>query len=204
MRVILLQDVPQLGSAGETKDVSDGYGRNYLLRRGLAELASEGGLRRAEERKKMLEQREKAQHAEMEKLARKLNGKLLTIKAKVGEQGRLYGSVTTADIAEEIHRSTGEEIDKRKIDLDSPIHQSGEYEVNIKLASDLSTVVRIEVVPDEADVKLEEAAEDKPKAKKKPRSKSTEKLDETGDEALESKSEAIADTGTEDVVEKAS
>lgn len=143
MRVVLLQDVTGLGKAGEVKDVADGYGRNLLLPKGLAGFASPSSLKRADEQQRVEERRQLALAAEMEGLARTLEGLEVNIKAKVGDQGRLYGAVTSGDIAEEVHRLTGQDIDKRKVALDEPIHQLGEYEVAVKLAREFEPKLKV-------------------------------------------------------------
>jgi large subunit ribosomal protein L9 len=173
MRVILIQDVDRLGSAGDVKEVADGYGRNYLLPKGLAEFASPAGLKRAEEYRNAEEGRQQALNTEMEGLARLLDGLEINIKAKAGDKDRLYGSVTSADIAEEAQRLTGHEIDKRKVLLDEPIHQLGEYDVAVKLSRDLAPGLKVTVTSDDVGDKVDEEAETKPdvtsgkKAKKK-------------------------------------
>ncbi len=146
MRVILLQDVPRLGNAGEVKEVADGYGRNFLLPRGLAEFATPAGLKRAEEYQKAEERRQQLLNAEMVSLAQTLEGLTVTIKARIGAQDRLYGAITSGDVADEVYRLTGQDIDKRKIALDEPIHQLGEYEVSIRLSKELVPKIRVIVV----------------------------------------------------------
>ena len=183
MRVILIQDVDRLGSAGDVKEVADGYGRNYLLPKGLAEFASPAGLKRAEEYRKAEERRQQALNAEMEGLANVLDGLEINIKAKSGEKDRLYGSVTSADIAEEAQRLTGHEIDKRKIQLDEPIHQLGEYNVTVKLSRDLAPGLKVVVTSDGVGGEVEEEAE--PAPDEKPQKKSKKKAE------VESQSEPV-------------
>lgn len=143
MRVVLLQDVPRLGKAGEVKDVADGYGRNFLLPKGLAEFASPSLLKRAEEQRQAEARRQLLADAELASLAQSLEGVQVAVKAKVGAQGRLYGAVTTGDIADELHRVTGQDIDKKKIELEEPIHQLGEYEVVLRLSKELMPRIRV-------------------------------------------------------------
>ena len=171
MRVVLLQNVLGLGEAGEIKEVSNGYGRNFLLPRGLAEFASPALVKRAEERRKAEERRQLLASAEMTDLAESLEGLEVVIRAKIGAHDRLYGAVTTADIADEVHRITGQDIDKRKVELDEPIHQLGEYEVSVKLSGDLVPKLRVVVEEERVEAKLtdkeraKEAAQEDKEAK---------------------------------------
>ena len=172
MRVILIRDVDRLGTAGEVKDVADGYGRNYLLPKGLAELASADGLKRADEYRQAEERRHEALNAEMQGLAGILDGLEVSIKAKAGDKGRLYGSVTSADIAEETQRLTGHDIDKRKVELPEPIHQLGEYAVTVKLSRDLTPALKVFVIAEGMEGRVAEqddepVAKDQKKAKKR-------------------------------------
>lgn len=160
MRVVLLQDVSGLGEAGEVREVADGYGRNFLLPRGLAEFASPSLLKRVEEQRHAEERRQLLANAETVSLAQTLEGLVVTIKAKIGAQDRLYGAVTSGDIADEIHRLTGQDIDKRKIALDEPIHQLGEYEVSVRLSKELVPKVMVIVAEEKAKAKAETKAEE--------------------------------------------
>jgi len=146
MKVLLLQDVEHLGKAGEIKDVSGGFGRNYLLPKGFAVLATKSQVKQAEER--LAAQRRKAEAArkEAEALAARLAELTLTFTVKVGEQDRLYGSVTNADIAAKLHEVAGIEIDRRKIGLEDPIKRTGEYEVPVELMSGVSSTLKVVVV----------------------------------------------------------
>ncbi|WP_041470493.1 MULTISPECIES: 50S ribosomal protein L9 [Chloroflexus] len=145
MKVLLLQDVEHLGKAGEIKDVSGGYGRNYLIPKGFAVLATKGQIKQAEERLAAQRRRAEAARKEAEALAAKLASLTLTFVVKVGEQDRLYGSVTNADIAAKLHEVAGVEIDRRKIALEDPIKRTGEYEVPVELASGVSTTLKVVV-----------------------------------------------------------
>ncbi|MGQ9613976.1 50S ribosomal protein L9 [Chloroflexus sp.] len=146
MKVLLLQDVEHLGKAGEIKDVSGGFGRNYLLPKGFAVLATKSQVKQAEER--LAAQRRKAEAArkEAQALAARLAKLTLTFTVKVGEQDRLYGSVTNADIAAKLHEVAGIEIDRRKIGLEDPIKRTGEYEVPVELMSGVSSTLKVVVV----------------------------------------------------------
>jgi len=200
MKVILLEDVPRVGKAGEVKDVANGYGRNYLLPKGLAEFASPAGMRRAEERRKVEEQRQIALNKEMQGLADTLEGMVVTVSAKAGEQDRLYGSVTSADIAAEAQKVSGHEIDKRKVELEEPIHQLGEYEVPVKLTRDLIPRLKVVVVAEEADAAVGDKAE--AKSTKKPRAKVEQKEDVQSEDSAGSQDTAGQEIIAEDKIEE--
>lgn len=146
MKVLLLRDVEHLGKAGEIKDVSGGFGRNYLLPKGFAVLATKSHIKQAEERLAAQRRRAEAARREAEALAAKLSALTLTFTAKVGEQDRLYGSVTNADIAAKLREEVGVEIDRRKIMLEDPIKRTGEYEVPVELASGITATLKVVVV----------------------------------------------------------
>jgi large subunit ribosomal protein L9 len=148
MRVVLLQDVSGLGKAGEVREVADGYGRNFLLPKKLADFASPSLLKRVEEQRQAETRRQLVADAEFLSLAQALEGTEVVVKAKVGAQGRLYGAITSSDIAEGIHRVTGQDIDKRKIELEEPIHQLGQYEVVVRLSKELVPKINVVVEGD--------------------------------------------------------
>ncbi len=148
MKVIFLDDVPNIAKAGQTKEVADGYARNFLLPRKLAVLANSAGASAAEAQIRARARIQAHTEAEMAELAKMLEGKEITIKAKAGEQERLYGSVTAVDIAAELEKG-GLVVDKRKVELDEPIHQLGSYEVTIQLTKDLAPKIKLTVVAEE-------------------------------------------------------
>ncbi len=150
MKIILLQDVPRLGSAGEVKDVADGYARNFLVPKGLAESATAAVLKRVEAQRGKEERRQAQVEVEMASIAHTLDGAQITLKAKVGAQERLYGSITSGDIAEELQRAMGLEIDKRKIELEEPIRQLGEFEISVRLSKEIVPKIKV-VVEEEKD-----------------------------------------------------
>ncbi len=145
MKVVFLQDVPSLARAGEIKMVADGYARNFLIPRKLASLATKGAIQNIESRVAAGVRREAQTEAELLELAEQLAGKEFVLQAKTGGAERLYGSITTADIAGEIERSTGLSIDKRKIEIDEAIRQVGSYEVTVKLAHNIMPRVKVTV-----------------------------------------------------------
>ena len=145
MEVVLLKDVKRLGKAGDVRNVADGYARNYLIPRGLATPASAGAVREAKERATVQARRAAREQAQAQSLAEQLNGMTLTFKARAGETGHLYGSITAADIAEELEKKTGKEIDKRKVILEEPIRKLGTYRVPIRFSSDASAEIQVVV-----------------------------------------------------------
>ncbi|MCD6552878.1 MAG: 50S ribosomal protein L9 [Anaerolineae bacterium] len=149
MKVLLTKDVEGLGKAGEIKDVADGYGRNFLIRRGLAILATGGVVKDAQRRIEAEARRQAQKTRAASHLAERLEQTTVTFRRKAGEKGRLYGSVTTADIAEEIQRLIGESIDKRKIVLEEPIRELGTHKVTVKLMADVTPQVTVVVEREE-------------------------------------------------------
>ena len=127
--------------------MADGYARNYLIPRGLAVLASSGAIRRTEVQKAIEEQREERIRTDGSALAERLAEINLTFKVKASEKGRLYGSVTAADIAVEIEKQTGHPIDKRKIELEEPIHLLGTHKVPVRLMGNLVPEITVVVEP---------------------------------------------------------
>ena len=123
MKVLLIQDVDGLGLAGEVSEVADGYGRNYLIPKGLAVLATQGALKDADLHWRRADERRQRVADEMAALAEAVRQTTLVFQAKAGEKGRLYGSVTAADIAEKLAETIGQDIDRRKIVLEAPVKQ---------------------------------------------------------------------------------
>lgn len=150
MKVVLLSDVPNVGQAGTVHEVSDGFARNYLVPRRLAEPATPERVAVAEAR--LAAQRRKVEKAEraLRDLAQRLEGLRVVIPARVGESGRLYGSITARDIAERVSRLVGHEIDRRAVELTDPIRSLGEHRVSIHLVGRLRPTVIVEVVPEES------------------------------------------------------
>lgn len=146
MKVIFLQDVARVAKTGEIKEVADGYGRNFLLPRRLAVLATAGALKEMEALIKRETSRWAKTEAELAELANQLNGKEVVLKAKAGVKEKLYGTITTADIAAELEHSHSLVVDKRKIDLVEPIRQVGSYDVTIKLGKELVPQIKVTVV----------------------------------------------------------
>jgi large subunit ribosomal protein L9 len=141
-QAILLRDVETLGKAGEAVDVSPGYLRNYLLPRRLAQPATAASLEDARRRREAAEERERQAAERAGETAALLSKTVLTIQHRAGEDGRLYGSVTTKEIADAISEARGLRIDRKKIRLDDPIRQVGTYMVEVELAGDATARVK--------------------------------------------------------------
>ena len=147
MKVILQKTVERLGDPGDVADVADGYARNYLFPRGLAIRAEKGAVRHAESLKRAHEARTKAQKGEFEALAAQLIRTPVVVTARVGEEGKLFGSVTAADIAEALSSQAGVPIDRRDVHLDEPIRSVGAHEVRVHLHPEVDPVVTVDVQP---------------------------------------------------------
>ncbi|UCB43549.1 MAG: 50S ribosomal protein L9 [Dehalococcoidales bacterium] len=150
MKVIFLQDVPNVARAGEMKEVADGYGRNFLIPKKLAAQA-DPKMMNAIEAKVRAGARQAAQNeAEMMELASQLDGKEIAITARVGANDRLYGSITTGDIIAELEKDFGIIVDKRKIELEDPIRELGSHEVTIRLTKDIVPKIIVTVTEEES------------------------------------------------------
>jgi len=149
MKVILREDVDHVGKMGDLVTVADGYGRNYLLPRQMAAIATEKNVRALEHQKRLIEAKRKKERAAAEELAARLAAIPVTIPMQSGEDDKLFGSVTSKDIADAL-TDAGFPIDKRKILLDKPIKTLGTHAVPVRLASDVTSQVNVAVVKQEA------------------------------------------------------
>ena len=145
MKVILLKDIESLGSAGEVVEVKNGYGRNFLIPRNEALIASAANMAQFESRRKQQETLADRDRRAAEALAKKLEAESITAQVKVGEEDRLFGSVTAQHIAELLDEK-GYEIDRRAIHLEDPIRELGVYNVEVRLHPEVSTAVKLWVV----------------------------------------------------------
>lgn len=150
MKVVLRKDVPKLGEAGTVQDVSGGYARNYLVPQGLAVYASEGELKMAAHNLAVKERKVARQEEQLRSLAEKIEGQSLVFTARAGEGGRLFGSITAADIASQLAERIGEEVDRRKVELDEPIRALGNSKVAVHLVGRLRPEVSVTVNPEDA------------------------------------------------------
>lgn len=145
MKVILKQDVAKIGKKGEMLDVSDGYGRNFLIARGLAEEATQGKIRELEEIKKNQKVKDDKKLKIAEDAKKKIGGKVITLKVNAGEGGKLFGSVTTAQVADAIKAQYGVSTDKKEIRLDDAVKQTGSYPVKVKLYTGVEAELTLKV-----------------------------------------------------------
>jgi large subunit ribosomal protein L9 len=150
MQVLLLKDVDQLGRAGEVKKVSDGYARNFLLPRKLAIAASAAAIQQAEQQRQASSRRQAKALTEAQQFAQQLDGRALTFPARAGESGRLYGSITNADIAEALSAQVGREVDKHKIVLGEPLKELGTHAVTVHLAKEAEAKITVFITREEA------------------------------------------------------
>jgi large subunit ribosomal protein L9 len=147
MKVILQKTVERLGDPGDVAEVADGYARNFLIPRGLAIRAEKGAIRHAESLKRAHETRTKARKGEFEALAARLIQEPIVVRARAGEEGKLFGSVTAADVAEAVSAQAGVEVDRKDVHLDEPIRSVGTHEVRIHLFHEVDPVLTVDVQP---------------------------------------------------------
>jgi large subunit ribosomal protein L9 len=148
VKVILTSEVHKLGRAGDVKEVAAGYARNYLIPRGLAIQATASAMKEFERQRAAEARRGDRLTARAEALVQRLSQVTLTFEAKASEKGRLFGSITTADIAEALERETGEKFDRRKHILSEPLRQVGEHVISVRLTSEIVAEVKAVVKPE--------------------------------------------------------
>lgn len=146
MKIILRADVSDVGKKGDIIDVADGYARNYLVPKGLALKATEGNVQQASAMRRARDIRDAKDRGAAEDVASSLVPKVITVKAKAGAEGRLFGSVTSADVATAVQEQTGIELDRRKLHLDEPIKSLGTHQVPTRLHPDVEFAITVEVV----------------------------------------------------------
>lgn len=146
MKVLLRSDVNSLGRKGDIKEVKDGYARNYLIPRGLALKATKGVEQQAASMRRAREQREAQQREEATALATKLEQTPVTVTARVGAEGKLFGSITPADIINAIDKQLSLAVDRHALRIDAPIKALGEHTVSVQLHDDVSATIRLDVV----------------------------------------------------------
>jgi large subunit ribosomal protein L9 len=197
MKVVFLQDVERVARAGEIKDVADGYGRNYLIPQKLAVPANARSMAAVETQIKARAKLVAKTESEVIELASQLDGKEVTLKAKSGVNDRLYGSITAADVAAEIESALGMVIDRKKVEIDSPIRQLGSYEVTVRLSHDIAPKVTLTVASEDGRV-VEKASA----AKKETVAEKTEVTEEApAAEEAEAAEQTDAPAETEDTEE---
>ena len=147
MKVVLLKDVKNVGKRDDILTVSDGYARNFLFPQKLAAEATPGALKEIQRKRAAQDAREAEMLAEAKDKAAALKGKVITLEVKCGDKGRLYGSVTNAEVAEELEKQHGVKVDKRKIDIGEPIREVGFRDISIWLYSGVTTPMKLDVQP---------------------------------------------------------
>ena len=147
MKVVLLKDIKNVGKRDEILTVSDGYARNFLFPQKLAAEATPGALKEIQRKRAAQDAREAEQLAEAKQKAENLKGKVIALEVKCGEKGRLYGSVTAAEVAEALEKQHGVKVDKRKIDIGEPIRETGIREISVWLYSGVTTPMKLDVQP---------------------------------------------------------
>jgi large subunit ribosomal protein L9 len=147
MKVVLLKDVKNVGKRDDILTVSDGYARNFLFPQKLAAEATPGALKEIQRKRAAQDAREAELLAEAKNKAAALKDKVITLAVKCGEKGRLYGSVTSAEVAEALEKQHGVQVDKRKIDIGDPIRETGMRTISVWLYSGVTTPMKLDVVP---------------------------------------------------------
>lgn len=145
MKILFLTDISGTGRAGEVKDVAPGYARNYLFPKGLAVPATEAAQKNVHYQRQIQASRADRAYREVTALAEKLSQVELVFKVKLGEQMRMHGSITNADVAEALGRQTGHEVDKHRVDLEEPIRSIGTFEVLIHVSKEATAKVKVTV-----------------------------------------------------------
>jgi large subunit ribosomal protein L9 len=190
MKVVLLEDLPGRGKAGEIKEVSKGYARNFLLPRGLALLATPTVIKQVESRLEREKLEESIDRDKLVELAQQIEGKEIRFQARMGTGERLFGSITAADVAEKLSEVIGSVIDKKKIDIEKSLRKTGSHEVAVKLASDLNPQITV-VIEEEKETGTEEETE------KKAQKKTEKQVEKKAEKKAEKKTERKADKKAE-------
>jgi large subunit ribosomal protein L9 len=151
MKVIFIEDVPNVAKAGEIKDVADGYGKNFLIPKGLAAAATSQSVNEAKRQMEKGAKRRAETEAELRQLAADIDGKEVVVTAKTGGKEKLYGSVTSEDISAGLEKSFAVIVDRRKIEIADPIRQVGTYDVAIRLATDIVPTIKVTVKEQETE-----------------------------------------------------
>ena len=203
MKVILLKEVKGRGGEGDVIDVKDGFANNYLLKEGYAVKATKGALNQLEERRSNIEKREEVRLAEAKELHEKINNLKFKADVQIGDEGQLFGAVTTQMIADGIKKNAGVEIDKRRIDIRKAIRTVGLHKAEVTIYRDIKAEINVVVGDEDAEKFLEalKAKKDKKSAGKGPK-KTDKKKEEKDDKKLEAKEENKDDQKEEKQEEK--
>jgi large subunit ribosomal protein L9 len=148
MKVVLRDDVENVGRKGDLIEVTDGFARNYLVPRGLAMQATKGVVQQAEAMRRNREARDAREREAAQALADQLAGQRIELRARAGEGGRLFGSVTSADVVDAVRTQTGVALDRRKTQLTDPLKELGPVEIPVKLHTDVEVTLTVDVVPE--------------------------------------------------------
>lgn len=148
MKIILTQNVPGVGEAGAIKEVADGYARNYLIPKKLAAPATRSSLKQAEAQAEAIVRKANKQRETVQQIASALDGKVVRIRARVGSENRLYGSITPADVADAIGKQLNVTVDRRKVELAEAIHRTGTYAATADFGSGIVAQFQVEVAPE--------------------------------------------------------
>ena len=148
MKIVLREDVESVGRKGDLLDVADGYARNYLVPRGLAMPATKGVVAQAESMRRSREAKEARDREASQQIAVQLGSRTIEVKARAGEGGKLFGSVTASDVADAVLAQTGIELDRRKVVLDEPIREVGDAQVQVRLPAEVVVAVAVAVIPE--------------------------------------------------------
>ncbi len=147
MKVILTSDVPELGHEGDVVDVADGYARNYLVPRALAVKVTRGAMAEAEKKRQVRLEAERRALETAEALADALRGARVVVAARAGDEGKLFGSIGTGDVAEAVHKFTGIELDRKYVQLDRPIKEIGLHEVLVRPHAQVEFQLTLDIIP---------------------------------------------------------
>lgn len=185
MKVILLKELKGRGGEGDVVDVAQGFAVNYLLPQGIAIEATKGELKQLEQRRHNIEKRELARTTDANTLKEALDGKTLKVTARVGEEGQLFGSITTAMLSEAIADQIGVTIERKKIDLGKAIKTAGEHQITVAIYRDIKAALTVNVVSDGADLEIIEEVEAAQQAEESPAAEeaSEEVVEEAAEEA---------------------
>jgi large subunit ribosomal protein L9 len=148
VKIVLREDVESVGRKGDLLDVADGYARNYLVPRGLAMPATKGVVAQAESMRRSREAKEARDREASQQIAVQLGSRTIEVKARAGEGGKLFGSVTASDVADAVLAQTGIELDRRKVVLDEPIREVGDAQVQVRLPAEVVVAVAVAVIPE--------------------------------------------------------
>ena len=185
MKVILLKELKGRGGEGDVVDVAQGYAVNYLLPQGIAIEATKGELKQLEQRRHNIAKRELARTTDANVIKDALDGKTIKVYARVGEEGQLFGSVTTAMIAEAILEQLGVTVERKKVDLGKAIKTAGKHEVTVAVYRDIKATIEVNVVPEDAAVEIQETVAELETEPELPAGEEEPELPAGDDEAVE-------------------